>query len=89
MLKTYPLEQLCGYTGIKTRTSLAVNKKSDNADVVWSQLAMELHASEHSERIAVYTDGSVKHGNAACAVYSSHFKLFSRLKNGTSISHRN
>ena len=49
---------------------------------------MELHASEYSDRIAVYTDGSVKHVKAACAVaavYSSHFKLFSRLKNRTSI----
>ena len=85
MFKTYPLEQRCGYMGIKTRTSLAVNKKSDNADVDWSQLAMELHTSEYSDRIEVYTDGSVKHGKAACAVYSSHFKLFSRLKNRTSI----
>ena len=53
MFKTYPLEQRCGYIGIKTRTSLAVNKKSDKTDVVWSQLATKLHASEYSDRIAV------------------------------------
>ena len=40
--------------------------------------------AKYGNRIAVYTDGSVKDKKAACAVWSKNFKLVSQLRNGSS-----
>ena len=75
MFNCCPLHQPCGYKCLKIRATLANNRKSDMPDSAWRQLAKELH--EYGGRVAVYTDGSVKDGRAACAVYSDQFKLVS------------
>ena len=56
------------------------------AEAIWIQLAAELHEAKqaYGDRIAVYTDGSVKDKNATCAVQSDNFKLVSRLRKGSS-----
>ena len=81
----YPLEQRCGFHGIETSTFLTINKKNNVTEAIWWQLAVELHEAKYGDRIAVYTDGSVKDENAACAVWSKNFKLFSCLRNGSSL----
>ena len=56
-------------------TTLANNRKSDMPDTAWRQLVEELHETEYGGRVAVYTDGSVKDGRAACTVISSSWYL--------------
>ena len=87
MFKTYYFEQRCGYMGIKTRTSLAVNKKSVNADVVWRLESACNGASciwVQWQNCGVHRWLSKTWKSCMCSG-SSHFKLFSRLKNRTSI----
>ena len=70
MFMKYPLEQRCGFHGIETGSSLAINKKNNIAEAIWRQLAAELHEVKYG---AVYTDGSVKDKKAACAMWSKNF----------------
>ena len=60
MFMKYPLKQHCCFHSIETRTSLAINKKNDMAKAIWRQLDAELHETKYGDRIALYTDGSVK-----------------------------
>ena len=85
MFKCCPLHQQSGCKGLKTRATLASNRKSDMPDTAWIQLAKELLESEYGGRVAVYTDESVKDGRAACAVYSDEFKQLSQLREHQSL----
>ena len=71
--------------GFENQSHSRSNRKSDMPDTAWIQLSKELHESEYGGRVAVYTDGSVKDGRAACAVYSDEFKQLSQLRDRTSI----
>ena len=49
------------------------------------QLAIDLHESQYGDRVAVYTDGSVKEGKSTYAAWSKDFKLVSRFRNRASV----
>ena len=64
--------------------TLSSYKKDDLSSSQWQVLHSSLCQS-HSDRIPVYTDGSVRFNLSGCGVWSSDFSLIARLPNNSSI----
>jgi hypothetical protein len=70
---------------VPAHTSLCINHKANLGASQWQALFQSLVEHQYPERTMIFSDGTVRHGQVACAVWSNTFKLLSRLPSNCSI----